>query len=372
MIAIKCGRLVLREGNIAFDQIVLIDGEKITAVGADIVIPEGAEIVDASDKWVTPGLIEAHGHGVADMDDINEMSHPITPDMRAFDAVHPFSPEIGENRRAGFTTMCLLPGSANLMGGSGVVLKLKKANTVYDMAVYGKEPFKMALGENPKRCYNEKVTSTRMANSAIIRRTFTKAQEYMKQKEEGKLEYTDPQMEALIPVLKREKRVRIHSHRADDLVSAARFASRFGLDFSVEHVTQGEKIADFLGKNNIPCVVGPLHLEPLKYEIDGVNPGVPAELERNGVLFAITSDETYGIRYLPMSVGNCVAYGMSWEAGIRSITINAARILQIDDRVGSVEPGKDADIAIFNGDPLLNTTRCVGTMIDGEFLEKSF
>ncbi|MBQ9535638.1 MAG: amidohydrolase family protein [Clostridia bacterium] len=372
MVAIKCGKMVDRDMRVIENAVVLVENGKIAAAGAGVEIPAGAEVVDASGLWVTPGLIEAHAHGASEMQDINEMSNPITPDLRAFDAVYPFSEDIKAIREAGFTSMVLLPGSANLIGGSGVVLKNKPAKTVYEMAVYGREPLKMALGENPRRCYTGKFTGTRMANAALVRRTFTRAQDYMRQKEAGKLEKTELEMEALIPVLKGEKRVHMHSHKADDLVTAVRLLREFGLDFTLDHVTQGELIADWLAENKILCVVGPIRIQPLKREMEGVHPSLPGVLEKAGVEFALTSDDNYGIQFLPMTVGHCVAHGLSWEAGMRGITLTAAKALQIEDRVGSLEPGKDADIAFFSGDPLLNTTRCVGTMIDGGFCSRSF
>ncbi len=374
MLAVKCGKMVNEEGKIIKNTVVLIDGGHIVNVGADVKIPENSEVVDASSLWVTPGLIDAHNHAGTEFDDLNEMTSPITPDMRSFDAISPFMDDIPKIRSYGFTTVCVLPGSTNLIGGSGTVIKLKPAVSAFEMAVYGKEPFKMAFGENPRRVHGRQghLPSTRMGNLALLRRTFIKAQDYMKQKETGRLERTDPEMEAIVPVLKGEKRVHIHSHKANDLVSAVSFAREFGLDFTLDHVTQGEKIADWLAENNVICIAGPVLLQPLKHEHEELRPTMPAALERAGLEFSLSADENYSLAYLPMSVGHCVGHGLSWEMGMRSITINAAKALQIDDRVGSLETGKDADLAFFDGDPLLNTTRCVGTIIDGEFCEKSF
>lgn len=373
MYAIRCGKMVTAEGKAVEGKTILVEGGHITGVVDTAQAPAAAQVIDASRLWVTPGLIEAHCHAAAHLDDLNEVTAPIVPDTRAMDAINPFNKDIPIIRRAGFTTLCVLPGSANLMGGCGVVIKLKNAVTAEEMAVYGKEPFKMALGENPSRIYGlqGKMPMTRMGNAALMRRTFVKAQNYLRAKEEGTLKEIDPQMEAIVPVLKREKRVRIHSHDARDMVTAVRLAREFDLDFTLEHVTQGEKIADWLGENHVLCTVGPALLQPIKHELEkSILPTLPGRLEKAGVEFALLSDETFAVIYLPMYVGHCVPYGLSWEAGMRAITINAARILEIDHRVGSIEPGKDADLAFFNGDPLANTTRCVGTMIDGEFLER--
>ena len=375
MYAIHCGKMITAEGRIEENKTVIVDEGKIVGIEDGKKIPSSAELIDAAGLWVSPGLIEAHCHAAAYLDDLNEMSAPIVPDTRALDAINPFNKDIPIIRKAGFTTLCVLPGSANLIGGSGAVIKLKEAKTAEEMAAYGKEPFKMALGENPSRIYGLKgqMPMTRMGNAALLRRTFVKAQNYLRAKEEGSLKEIDPQMEAIVPVLKREKRVRIHSHDARDLVTAVRIAREFNLDFTLEHVTQGEKISDWLGENQILCTVGPALLQPIKHELEkSILPTLPGQLEKAGVEFALLSDETFAVMYLPMYVGHCIPYGLSWEAGIRAITINAAKILEIDDRVGSIEVGKDADLAFFNGDPLSNTTRCVGTMIDGQLTERNF
>ncbi len=374
MLAVKCGKMVNKDGKVVENTVIIVDDGRIAEVGNDVKIPENSDVIDAASLWVTPGLIEAHCHAAGELADLNEITSPVNPDERAFDAISPFMEDIPKIRNAGFTTVCVLPGSANLIGGSGVVLKIKQARTVDEMAVYGKEPFKMAMGENPKRVHGMKgkLPSTRMGNLALARRMFIKAQDYMKQKEAGNLEKTDTEMEALLPVIKGEKRVHIHCHEANDLVNTVKFAREFELDFTMDHVSQGAKIADWLSENKVLCIVGPLLAQSIKKETDGRHCTLPGVLERAGVEFALTSDEDYGIAYLPMAVGHYVGYGLSWEMGMRSITINAAKALQIDDRVGSLEAGKDADMAFFNGDPLLNTTRCVGTMIDGKFYNKSF
>ena len=376
MVAVKCGRMVDKEGKIVENAVILVQDGKISAAGTDVAIPQGAEVVDASGLWVTPGLIDAHSHGATINGSLNEMSNPISADMRAYDELDPYATEIPAIRRAGFTTINVLPGSANLMGGLGVVIKLKKdAVTAHDWAVYDKEIFKMAFGENPMRCYgtwDRKLPTTRMGNMALVRRTFQKALNYMKQKENGTPEPVDPQMEVLEKVLRREMRVHIHCHQDNDIVNAVDLCSEFGLDFTLAHASQGDKVAAYLAEKKVFCVVGPITLSPVKQEIDGLSPALPGKLEKAGVEFALTADAAYGIVFLPLAVGRAVGMGMSWETGMKSITINAARALQLEDRIGSIEPGKDADIAFFDGDPLLNITHCVGTMIDGDLCERSF
>lgn len=376
MTAIKCGKMVDREGKIIKDAVIVVENGKIVAAGAEVAIPEGAEVIDASGLWVTPGLIDAHSHGGTVNSTLNEMSNPIVPDMRAYDELDTHAPEAPDVRKAGFTTINVLPGSGDLMGGCGAVVKLKKdAQTPREWAVYGKEIFKMALGENPMRCYgtwDRKLPFTRMGNMALIRRTFQKALNYMKQKENGTPEPVDPQMEVLEKVLKGEMRVHIHCHQDNDIVNAVELCHEYGLNFTLGHVSQGQKVASYLAENKVLCVVGPIMLPPVKKELEGLYPTLPGVLEKAGVEFALTADAAYGIVLLPMAVGRAVGLGMSWETGIKSITINAARALDLEDRIGSLEPGKDADIAFFDGDPLLNLTHCVGTMIDGELCERSF
>ncbi len=374
MLAIQSKCMVDEAGSVVKGARILVENGKIAAYGPDITCPADAEYIDASALWVTPGLIEVHAHAAAEMDDLNELSTPFTADIRAFDAIDPFMEDIPVMRRAGFTTICVLPGSGNLIGGSGVVIKTKPGKTVYDIAVYDQEPLKMALGENPVRIYGAKqqMPITRMACLAMIRRTFSKARNYWRDKQAGKDVAEDLEMEALIPALKGEKRVRIHCHRAEDIVSAIRFSREFGLDCTLEHTTQGDRVAQWLGEQDVPCVVGPILLETEKRELEGIGPHVPGILEKAGVELAITSDDNRGAAYLPMTVGRCVACGLSWKAGIRSLTSTAAKILRIENRTGAIKAGLDADLAFFNGDPLLNTTRCVGTMIDGVFCERTF
>ena len=373
--AINCARMVDASGRVLERQTILTDGGRIEAVGEHIGPGSEYERVDAEGLTVTPGLIEAHCHAAADLDDLNEATGPVSVCTRARDAIDPFSKDIPFVRRAGFTTLCVLPGSANLIGGTGVVIKLKQAQTASEMSVYGREPFKMALGENPRRTYGSRgvLPSTRMGNIMLIRRTFEKAKAYLDKKRAGKLDAEDSEMEVLCSVLTGERRVRIHCHAALDIVSAVEFAEGLGLDFVLEHVSQGEKIAGWLGSRGVRCCAGPVLLQPIKHELEKpIVPTLPAALERSGVEFALMSDENMAIVYLPMYVGCCVPFGMSWETGIKALTINAARILQIDGRTGSIEPGKDADLAFFNGDPLANTTRCLGTMIDGVFYDRAF
>lgn len=371
--------LTITQGVIEEGSIWVKEG-KIHAIGAHLDLPENLKKIDLKGAWVTPGLIDAHTHisnfGEPGMmraiatSDGNEMTKPVTPAVRAIDALYPFDPAIKKVRNAGITTACTLPGSGNLIGGRSVVYKLR-GRTVEEMVIPGKEQMKMALGENPKTNYAQRhVIYTRMGNAEQMREALYDAVTYAEQKEEAekKGDYfaKDINKEALLPVVKGEMRCRIHSHRADDIMTAVRISEEFGLKFSIEHCTEGYKIKDFLAEKNVQAVVGPIGMTPYKQEIWGMRLENAGELVKAGVRICLTSDTSSHTCYLPLEVGILTAYGLPEEEAFKALTINPATLLGIEDRVGSLEVGKDADIAVFTGHPLLNTTRCKMTIIDGE------
>ncbi|MBQ7625251.1 MAG: amidohydrolase [Clostridia bacterium] len=382
MLAVKNGKIMTITRGTIENGTVLIDNGKIKAVGNALKIPRGAEVIDATGKTVTPGLIETHGHvsvhnaplAHGEIMDVNDSSSPNTCQVRALDALNPFDVSIPSVRRGGLTSFCTLPGSANICGGTGIVFKLKDANTVYDMIYEGSECMKFAMGENPRDVYNKRniMPKTRMGCGAVLREILFKAKEYS----DGKLRHEkDPsaaapkpdfKLEALVPVIRRQMKARIHCHRADDIVTAVRIAKEFDLDFSIEHATEGYKIADFLAKEGVLCVVGPVASTPSKTELHGTDLKNAAILAKAGVEICLQLDGNYGDFMLPVYAGLAVAYGLPEETAFRAITINPARHLGIADRVGSIEVGKDADLAIFNGHPLSSLTRCEKTIIDGK------
>ncbi len=380
MKAIVHGRIYTVSGPVIEDGTILFDQGKIVSVGNDIGIPEGTEVFDAQGGVITPGLIDIHTHlgvfpGLNTMpgtSDGNEASDPITPEVRAIDAVNPDDISIPVTRKAGFTTVYTLPGSANLIGGTGIALKLR-GNTAEEMMIPGTENMKFALGENPKRVYgtNKKMPVTRMGNAALMRRTLSEAKNYsdaLKDYENGKGEKPKPdfRLDPLVPVVRGEMRCRIHAHRADDIMTAIRIAKEFGLNFSIEHCTQGWKIADVLKKENITCMVGPMMMGPLKEEMWGERLDTAAILQKAGVNICLIADMSYDTQWLPVKIGVAVREGLPYEEALKAVTINPARAMKLDDRIGTLEPGKDADIAVFNGDPFSNYTKCVRTYIDGE------
>lgn len=371
--------LTITNGVIENGSIHIKDG-KIAGVGADLDLPEGIEQIDVRGNWITPGFIDPHTHisnfGEPGMmramanHDGNESIKPCTPSIRAIDALNPFEPAIKKVRNSGFTTVCTLPGSANLIGGVGTVFKLR-GRTTEEMVIPGKEQMKMALGENPKTNFADRnMVKTRMGNAAQLREALFDAVTYADKKAEAekKGDYfaREFEKEALVPVVKGEMVCRIHSHRADDIMTAIRVAEEFNLKYSIEHCTEGYKIKDFLAEKNVHAVVGPMIMGSYKQEIWGLRLENAGELNAAGVTVSLSADTGSHTCYLPYDTGVLVSYGLDEKAAFEGLTINPARLLGVDDIVGSLEVGKDADIAVFNGNPIHNTTRCQMTIIDGK------
>lgn len=384
MLAIVNGKIYTITQGIIEKGAVLIENGKIKAVGKDIGIPEGTQIIDAKGKVITPGLIDAHSHlavfgqpSVRAHADGNEATNPVTPHLRGIDSLNPQDPAIADVLTGGVTTVYTGPGSANIIGGTGFAMKLR-GKTAEEMVIPGTEGMKMALGENPKRVYGEmqkKMPRTRMGNAAILREALVKAQNYLKKIEKAKEKEAagdtanypdrDLKMEALGRVLKREIKARIHAHRADDIMTAIRIAEEFGLDFVIEHATEGYLIADVLAKKNVPCTVGPLLMGRAKMELVNVTLKNPGILAKRGVKIAIQCDTTTNTRWLGLHAGLAVREGMPEDEAMKAITINAAEILGIADRVGSIEVGKDADIVVWSGHPFCSLSVAEKVFIEG-------
>lgn len=379
MVALKNCKAVTISDGIIEKATILVEGGKIKAIGQNVEVPEDAEVLDLEGKWVTPGFIDAHTHFSAmgeprargGGDDGNEVSNPVTAHIRIIDALNPAGIAFPVVRSAGFTTCYTMPGSANVIGGTGIAFKLKEGRTIDDIIIPGTEMMKMALGENPKGVYGSRkvMPVTRMGTGAVLRETLFNARQYADEKaaaeKEGKPFKKDFKLEPLVPVVRGEMKCRIHCHRADDIVTAIRVCEEFGLDFSLEHVTEGFKIADILAEKKIPLVVGPMRMIPSKMEVWECTIENPAMLERAGCEICLTADAETATRWLPEEVGVAMAYGLSEEMAFKALTINPAKLLGLDDRIGTLETGKDADLAIFNGHPFSNMTLCEGVMIDG-------
>lgn len=380
MIAIKGGKLLTVTNGIIENGTVLIDGDKIAAVGADVAIPADATVINAEGKWVTPGLIDVHTHISTFAEpqprpvihDGNEVSSPNTSQIRGIDGLNPKDIAIPIARKAGFTTCYTGPGSANVIGGTGLAFKLKDGETVFDLVIPGTEAMKMAFGENPKNVYGGKgvLPNTRMGVAAVLREALFNAKAYSDAKIKAEKEGKEPpkpdfRLESLVPVVRGEMKCRIHAHRNDDIVTAIRIAQEYNLDFIIEHCTEGFMIADYLAKENITAVIGPLDMAPAKMEIWNTTYENPAILEKAGVNFCLTQDTSSQTNKLPVNVGIAIAHGLSHEYALKAITLNPAKVMGLEDRIGSLDVGKDADIAIFNGDPFCNYTFCETTIIDG-------
>ena len=354
----------------------LLENGRIAAIGAGLAAPDGCEIVDAAGLDVWPGFVDAHTHIGLDGSgigyegrDYNEMNDICCPQLRAIDGINPRDPSLAAARNAGVTCVCTGPGSANVIGGTGLSFKLKQADTVADIAIQGSEMMKMALGENPKRVYgsDRKMPVTRMGTGAVLRKALFDAREYSNKLAQGKQVERDFELEALVPVVRGEMRCRIHCHRADDIVTAIRIAEEFQLDYTLEHCTEGYKILDFLKEKQARVVIGPLLMSPSKFEIWGCRQDTPALFEQAGIHdFSLMADDSSATQWLPVHVGIAMRYGLSFEQALQAVTINPARLLKLQDRIGSLEAGKDADIAIFSGMPFSNLSLCEMVVIDGK------
>jgi imidazolonepropionase-like amidohydrolase len=387
MIAIIKGKVMPVTSGPIENGTVLIEDGKISAVGSGVAAPDGAEIVDARGKWVLPGLIDAHSHlslygepSVRANLDVNEATSPNTAQLRAIDALNPDDPAFGDVLAAGITAVYTGPGSANIIGGVGQLFKTF-GRTPEEMAVPGTEGMKFALGENPKRVYGEgkkQYPATRMGNAAAFREALVAAENYLnkiakagddaRQGEKPNYPERDLKLEALGRVLKREIKARIHCHRKDDILTAIRISEEFNLDYVIEHCTEGYKIADILGAKKVKATVGPLMMSREKMEISEVSLKNPGILSEAGVKVALQADAASDTKWLPLHAGIAVREGMDEAEALKAITINAAMIAGAAERIGSLEPGKDADIAIFSGHPFCTFTVCEGTYVNGKLV----
>lgn len=387
MIALIGGKVCPIIGKDFENGTILIENGKIKSLGKSLSVPPGAEIVDLAGKWITPGLIDAHSHvsvygepSVWANLDLNETTSPNTAQLRVIDALNPDDPAFAELRAAGITTVYTGPGSANIIGGMGIGVKTS-GRVPEEMVLPGTEGMKMALGENPKRVYGEhkkQYPATRMGNAAFLRESLVAARNYLEKidrAEEGKkvrkspaLPERDLKLEALGEVLKRKIKARIHCHRKDDILTAIRIAEEFQLDYVIEHCTEGYKIADLLAQKGVRATVGPILMSRDKMELNEVSLKNAGILAKAGVKIAIQVDASSETKWLPLHAGIAVREGLDETEAFRAITINAAEIIGAAERIGSLEPGKDADIAVFSGHPFYTYTVCERTYIEGKLV----
>ena len=361
--------------------VVVLDGEKIAQVGREISVPEGAKVFDLRGKILTPGLIDAHVHmgtfneGFPEgFSDGNEKVEPLTPQLRVLDALYPDDTSFPDALAGGVTCVQSLPGSANVIGGQGMIVKTKPG-VIEDMTVLAPSAMKAALGENPIRVYTamKKAPNTRMGVAALMREAFVKAQNYRAKMEAAKAKKDpfdrDLGMESLLPVLDRKLTLRVHCHRVDDIQTAVRIAEEFNLDFTLEHCTEGHKIASWLARKKIRAAIGPTLSTKSKIEVRNKTWDTPRILWENGVHFCIiTAHPVVPIEPLRVYASLAVRAGLPAEEALKGVTLYAAEHLGIADRVGSIEKGKDADIAVWDGEPLDSRSRVVKTFIDGELV----
>ena len=346
---------------------VLIDGGNIAAVGTDLDVPEGTEVFDASGCLVTPGLVDAHTHIGLDEEairwegaDYNETSDPVTPHMRGIDGINPQDEAFRMALEGGVTAAVTGPGSANVIGGTFVAIKLF-GRTADEMVLKDPAAMKAAFGENPKGCYGQqgrKAPVTRMGVAALLRETLAKTKRYAEEieaaeKDTSKTRPYDIKLEAMLPVIRGEIPLKCHAHRADDMLTAIRVAEEFGIRLTLDHCTDGHLIADVLAEKGYPVLVGPSLGNKSKFELKNKTFATPALLHKAGLPVCIITDApVIPLYYLPLCAGLAVREGLPEDEAWRAITINPARVAGVDSRIGSLEPGKDADIAVFTSDPL--------------------
>lgn len=361
-------------GAVVFDEKIICAGERPDVADC--------EIIDAHGAYVVPGLIDAHCHAGMfgdslgfEGDDGNEDSDPVMPQLRAIDAVNPFDRVFEDARRAGITTVVTGPGSANVIGGQFAALKTAGI-CVDDMILKAPAAMKAALGENPKSVYHGKnqCPLTRMGTMALLRETLFKTKEYRelwrdheRDPDENDAPEFDIKLDAMLPVINREIPLKVHAHRADDICSAIRLAKEFDIDVTIEHCTDGEAVADILAREKIPVMLGPTLTDRSKPELKAMSFSTYKTLSEKGVKTAIITDHPeVTVENLTLSAALAVRHGMDKQKALEGITRTAAENCRINDRVGILAAGMDADIAVFDAHPLDFNARTLYTFIDGK------
>ncbi len=359
--------------------VILKDG-KIQSVGATE-IPDGTEIIDGRGKFLSPGLIDAHTHlGVstegspAEFYDHNDRSASVLPELRIVDSLYPGDPGFEEARMGGVTTVQTLPGSADVVGGTGAIIKTV-GNVVDRMIVVAPSSMKAALGENPIRTFQGKngLPSTRMGCAACLRKALADAQSYIAERSDkeadGKPFKRDLAMEQMALVIEGKIPLSVHAHRADDICTAIRVAEEFEVPYTIEHCTEGHLIDDFLAEKSVKAAIGPLNTSRRKMELANRSWELPVALEKQGVHFCIITDHpVIPISDLVLETSLAVRAGLGIKTAMRAITLSAAEHLGIDHMVGSIEEGKDGDLVLWSGHPLEFNSRVEMTFIDGEIV----
>jgi imidazolonepropionase-like amidohydrolase len=375
-LAIVGGQVIPIEGTPFSDGAILIEDGTITELGRDVRVPDGVERVDASGKVVLPGLIDAHVHlGVHEEaegwagQDTNESTDPVTPQVRALDGINPADLGFRDAIAGGVLTVNVNPGSGNPIGGQTVAVRCAGL-TVDEMVLRAPSGVKSALGENPKRTYGERklLPSTRLGTAAVIRDAFVKAANYLEKRERGDGEFVerDLRWEALGLVLRREIPWRQHCHRADDIATGMRLADEFGYRLVIDHGTEAALLADRIAERGVPVLIGPLLTSRSKVELRNRSLANPGKLAAAGVELAIITDHpVIPIQLLHVQAALSVKEGLDEAAALRAVTLTPARVMGVDDRLGSLEPGKAATLCVWSGDPLDVRSRVEAAWIEG-------
>ena len=350
-----------------------IDKGVFTQIGTNLTASEGEDVQDLNGLYVFPGLVESHCHlGMEETairfegNDVNEITDPITPNMRGIDGCNPMDETVELALKGGVTTVAAGPGSANVIGGTFFAYKTK-GNCIDEMSIQNPLAMKAAFGENPKRCYQGKKIDTRMQISALLRETLEKTKEYMKKKELGKDVAYDQKLEAMIPVVKREIPLKCHCHRADDILTVIRIAKEYDIKVTLDHVTDARCIIPQIKESGFPCICGPALTHKSKFELANMSFETPNELYKAGILFSIITDSpVVPQQYLSLSAALAAKAGLPEYEAIKAITINPAKILGLDNRVGSIKEGKDADFVICTKNILDTTNEIKDVYVDGK------
>ena len=350
-----------------------IDKGVFTQVGKDLTPDVGEDVQDLNGLFVFPGLVESHCHlGMEETairfegNDVNEITDPITPNMRGIDGCNPMDETIESALKGGVTTVAAGPGSANVIGGTFFAYKTV-GNCIDEMSIQNPLAMKAAFGENPKRCYQGKKIDTRMQISALLRETLAKTKEYMEKKEAGKDVAYDQKLEAMIPVVKREIPLKCHCHRADDILTAIRIANEENIKITLDHVTDARCIIPQIKESGFSCICGPTLTHKSKFELANMSFETPNELYKAGILFSIITDSpVVPQQYLSLSAALAAKAGLPEYEAIKAITINPAKILGLDNRVGSIKEGKDADFVICTKNILDTTNEIKAVYVDGK------
>ena len=350
-----------------------IDKGVFTEVGTNLTANKGEDVQDLNGLYVFPGLVESHCHlGMEETairfegDDVNEITDPITPNMRGIDGCNPMDETIESALKGGVTTVAAGPGSANVLGGTFFAYKTK-GNCIDEMTIENPIAMKAAFGENPKRCYKDKKIDTRMQISALLRETLEKTKEYLAKKEAGKDVAYDQKLEAMIPVVKRELPLKCHAHRADDILTAIRIAKEENIKITLDHVTDARFILPQIKDSGFPCICGPALTHKSKFELANMSFETPNELYKAGILFSIITDSpVIPQQYLSLSAALAAKAGLPEYEAIKAITINPAKILGLDNRVGSIKVGKDADFVVCTKNILDTQNEITAVYVDGK------